>query len=330
MNTSLKKILFITLPIALGVFLIWWSLSALTVADQAEIKNAFKNVNYFWVSISLILALLSHLSRAYRWRFLLAPLGYRPHFLNSVFAIFTAYLINLAVPRAGEVARATAISKYEDIPFEKAFGTIVAERIIDVIMLLLIIAGAFFYQFDLLWDLFASKLPQNPIYLITLSIVLLTMAGVFYYVILHSKNTFIAKIRNFILGLLVGVKSIFSMKKRWAFIFHTFFIWVMYLLMFYTVCLALPETASIGLGAVVTGFVVGALSIATTNGGLGTYPVGVQQVLILYGIASNPALTFGWLMWTAQNVMILVFGGLSMLVMPIYNKNITNLISKEV
>jgi len=163
LNTSLKNILFIILPILLGVFLIWWSLSALTVTDQAEIKNAFKNANYFWIFVSLVLALLSHLSRAYRWNFLLAPLGYKPRFLNSVFAIFTAYLINLAVPRAGEVARATTISKYEDIPFEKAFGTIVAERIIDVIMLLLIIAGAFFYQFDLLWDLFASKLPQKPI-----------------------------------------------------------------------------------------------------------------------------------------------------------------------
>lgn len=320
MNTSLKKILFIILPIALGVFLIWWSLSSLTVSDQTEIKNAFKNANYFWVFISLVLALLSHLSRAYRWNFLLAPLGYKPHFLNSVFAIFTAYLINLAVPRAGEVVRATTINKYEDIPFEKAFGTIVAERIIDVIMLLLIIAGAFFYQFDLLWDLFASKLPQNPIYVITLGVVLLSLLGVFYYVILKSKNAFILKIRHFILGLLDGVASIFSMKKRWAFIFHTFFIWGMYLLMFYTVCLALPETASIGLGTVITGFVVGALSIATTNGGLGTYPVGVQQVLILYGIASNPALAFGWLMWTAQNVMILVFGGLSMLLMPIYNR----------
>lgn len=320
MNKSIKKILFILLPIVLGVFLIGWSLSSLTPSDKTEIKNAFKNANYFWIFISLLLALLSHLSRAYRWNYLLAPLGYKPRFLNSVFAIFTAYLINLALPRAGEVARATAISKYENIPFEKAFGTIVAERIIDVIMLLLIIAAAFFYQFDLLWDLMVSKLPKNPIYLILLGIVFLVFVGVIYYLLLKSKKVLFVKIRNLVFGLVEGVKSIFTMKKKWAFLGHTFFIWAMYLLMFYTVCLAMPETSSIGMGAVVTGFVVGALSIATTNGGLGTYPLGVQQVLILYGIASNPALAFGWLMWTAQNLMILVFGGLSMLIMPIYNR----------
>lgn len=321
MNTTLKKILFILLPILLGVFLIVWSLSSLSDSDKTEIKNAFQQADYFWVFISLVLALLSHLSRAYRWNFLLAPLGYKPRFLNSVFAVFAAYFINLAVPRAGEVVRATTISKYEGIPFEKAFGTIVAERIIDVLMLLLIIAGAFFYQFDLLWNLMMTKLPKNPMYTILLFGLLVVVALVFYLLLLKSKNKFFTKIRSFVLGLLDGVKSILTMQKKWVFIGHTFFIWAMYLLMFYVVSLALPETTNIPLGAVVTGFVVGALSIATTNGGLGTYPIGVQQVLILYGIATNPALAFGWLMWAAQNSMILVFGGISMLAMPLYNKD---------
>jgi len=305
----------------LGVFLIWWSLSSLSINDKQEIKNAFINANYFWVILSLVLALLSHISRAYRWRFLLEPLGYKPKLLNSFFAVFIAYLINLALPRAGEVARATTISKYENIPFEKAFGTIVAERIIDVIMLLLIIIAAFFYQFDLLWDLMLTKIPKNPIYTISLGIGFLVVAGGGYYLLIKSKNSFFVKIRTFVLGLLEGVKSIYSMQKKWQFIGHTLFIWAMYLLMFYVVCLALPETSSISLGAVITGFVVGALSIATTNGGLGTYPLGIQQVLILYGIASNPALAFGWLMWTAQNVMILIFGGISMIGISIYNRD---------
>ncbi len=110
------------------------------------------------------------------------------------------------------------------------------------------------------------------------------------------------------------------MQKKWAFLAHTIFIWAMYLLMFYTLSLSIPEVSSIGFGAIVTGFIVGALSIATTNGGLGTYPLGIQQVLILFGIASNPALAFGWLMWTTQTFMILFFGGISFLVMPLYNK----------
>jgi uncharacterized protein (TIRG00374 family) len=320
LNKSIKKIVLIILPIALGVFLIWWSLSSLTYEDKKEIKNAFNNANYFWIFLSLFLAFLSHVSRAYRWNFLLAPIGYKPKLLNSIFAVFMAYLINLALPRAGEVVRATAISKYENIPFEKAFGTIVAERIIDVIMLLFIIIGAFFYQFDLVMDLFIKKIPKNPIYIFVFGAFLVLSFGLFYYLITKSNNSIFVKIREFIKGLLDGVKSIFSMEKKWAFIAHTFFIWFMYLLMFYTVCLAIPETASIGVGGVVTGFVVGALSIATTNGGIGSYPLGVQQVLILYGIASNPALAFGWLMWSAQNIMILVFGGLSFIAIPFYNK----------
>ena len=161
MKKRFKKITLIILPVALGVFLIWWSLSALSESDKLEIKNALKNVNYFWVFISLFLGLLSHLSRAYRWKFLLAPLGYKIHFINGVFTVFIAYLINLVIPRAGEIARATAISKYESIPFEKAFGTIVVERIVDVIMLLLIIVIAFFYQFDLLKDLIHNSKRNN-------------------------------------------------------------------------------------------------------------------------------------------------------------------------
>ncbi len=320
MRKRIKKIAFIILPIALGVFLIWWSLSTLSESDKFEIKNALENANYFWIFFSLFLGLLSHLSRAYRWEFLLVPLGYKPRFMNSVFAIFIAYFINLAIPRAGEVARATAISKYESIPFEKAFGTIIAERIVDVIMLLLIIGVAFFYQFDLLMELILKKIPKDPIYLVLLGTLFVFIAGLAYFLILKSNSIFFKKIRNFIKGLLEGVKSVFSMQKKWAFLFHTFFIWGMYLLMFYTVSLALPETSNISLGVVVTGFVVGALSIATTNGGLGTYPLGVQQVLILYGIASNPALAFGWLMWTAQTFMLLLFGGISLLIMPLYNR----------
>ena len=295
-------------------------MSTLTVTDKLEIKHAFEQVNYFWIFISLFLGLLSHLSRAYRWKFLLEPLGYKPRFLNSVFTIFTAYLINLFLPRAGEVARATGISKYEAIPFEKAFGTIVAERIIDVIMLLIIVLMAFFYQFDLLSDLVIQKLPKSPlnVSLFVLLIVLLVVLS--FYLFKKSKVPFVLKIKNFAKGLLDGVYSVLSMRKRGFFIAHTFFIWFMYLMMFYPASLSMQETSHLGLGAVITGFVVGALSIATTNGGLGTYPLGVQRVLNLYGVALNPALAFGWIMWSAQTFMILVFGGLSLLIIPFYNR----------
>ncbi|RLD75355.1 MAG: TIGR00374 family protein, partial [Bacteroidetes bacterium] len=260
-------------------------------------------------------------SRAYRWQFLLEPLGYKPRFANNIMAVLVGYLVNLTIPRAGEVARATAISKYENIPFEKAFGTIVSERIADVIMLLSIIATAFFLQTKLLSSyLFKeSDSHTNLLYygLIGLSITVF----LFYRLIKKSTNPFIQKIQKFVQGLIQGVISIFRMKNKWAFIFHTVFIWSMYVLMFYVVKFALPETNNLPFSAIIVGFVVGGLSMALTNGGLGTYPVFVASAITLYGVDQNPALAFGWIMWTAQTIMVIVFGGLSFILLPIYNRN---------
>ena len=321
MKISPKKIIFTILPIALGVFLIWYSLSKLKPTDIEAIKNSFKTANYWWVGCSLFLGILSHLSRAFRWQFMLDPLGYRPKFANNVMAVLVAYLVNLIVPRAGEIARATTISKYEHIPFEKAFGTIVSERVADVIMLLGIIALAFVYQTELLSSYFFKEEDSSTNYTLY-ALGAIAVLGVFFiWLIQKSKHPLALKIQSFVLGLIQGIVSIFKMKKKWAFIFHTLFIWVMYVLMFYAVTFALPETTHLPFGAIIVGFVVGGLSMALTNGGLGTYPVFVASALTLYGIDENPALAFGWIMWTAQTLMVLVFGGLSFLVLPIYNKD---------
>ena len=307
----------------MGVFLIWYFLSKLSPQDKIDIINSFKSANYWWVLFSLILGILSHLSRAYRWQFMLEPLGFKPKLPNLIMTVLIAYLLNLLVPRSGEIARATAISKYENIPFEKAFGTIVAERIADVIMLLFIIGLAFFMQADLLKKTLFKDSSSNSLQSVLILIALLILGVVFYRFIKRSENAFFVKIRNFINGLIEGAASIFKMKKKWPFIFHTFFIWLMYVLMFYVVSFALPETTNLPFGAIIVGFVVGGLSMALTNGGLGTYPVFVASALILYNIEDNPARAFGWIMWTAQTLMILLFGGLSFLLLPIYNRNRT-------
>jgi len=320
LRINIKKITFTILPIALGVFLIWYSLSKLKPEDIASIKNSFQTANYWWVGLSLLLGILSHLSRAYRWQFMLDPLGYKPRFMNNVMAVLVAYLINLIVPRAGEIARATVMTKYEDIPFEKAFGTIVSERIADLIMLLGIIALAFFLQTELVSSYLFSDSEEGGGYTLYLLMGLGLLAILGFWLLRKSKHPFVIKIQGFIYGLIQGVVSIFKMKKKWAFIFHTVFIWLMYVLMFYAVTFALPETTHLPFGALIVGFVVGGLSMALTNGGLGTYPIFVASALTLYGIGENPALAFGWIMWTAQTAMVLLFGGLSFLMLPIYNR----------
>ena len=301
--------------------MIWYSLSKLKPNDIESIKNSFKTANYWWVIFSLVLGILSHLSRAYRWQFMLDPLGYRPKFANNIMAVLVAYLVNLIVPRAGEIARATTISKYEHIPFEKAFGTIVSERVADVIMLLGIMALAFIYQTELLSSYLFKEEDSGSGYTFYILGALVILGVLFIWLIRKSKNPLVIKIQTFIQGLIQGVVSIFRMKRKWAFIFHTVFIWTMYVLMFYVVTFALPETTHLAFGAIIVGFVVGGLSMAVTNGGLGTYPVFVASALTLYGIDENPALAFGWIMWTAQTAMVLVFGELSFIVLPIYNKD---------
>ncbi len=321
MNKKLKKTIFTILPIVLGVALIWYSLSKLESEDIQDIKKSFQTANYWWVALSLLFGILSHLSRAYRWQFLLEPLGYKPKYANSVLTVLVAYLVNLAIPRAGEFARATGISKYENIPFEKAFGTIVSERVVDTFMLLSIIATAFFLQTDLLSSYLFKDSAESSNLLIYLVIAAVILGLLFLWIIKKSTNPWIQKIQNFVYGLIQGLISIFKMKKKWAFIFHTFFIWIMYILMFYVVIFAIPETANLPLSAVIVGFVVGGLSMALTNGGLGTYPVFVASALTLYGVAENPALAFGWIMWTSQTLMVLIFGGLSFIFLPIYNRD---------
>ena len=136
MTLSIKKILKTVLPLVFGGFLVWYSISKISVDI---LLGYFKDANYNWIFLGLFFGILSHFSRAYRWKFMLDPLGFKPKFTNSILAVLVGYLVNLALPRAGEVSRALVLTNYENIPFEKGFGTIVAERIADLIMMLCII-----------------------------------------------------------------------------------------------------------------------------------------------------------------------------------------------
>jgi len=188
-------------------------------------------------------------------------------------------------------------------------------------MISIIMGIAFLLQTELLASYLFPKNSGNSYIFKFLILILVPTLGYFLYRILKkSKNPTILKIINFSKGLLDGIKSILKMKKKWQFIFHTVFIWLMYVLMFYSVTFALPETTNLPVAAIIVGFVVGGLSMALTNGGLGSYPVFVASALILYHVDNNPARAFGWIMWTAQTLMVVVFGGLSFIFIPIYNK----------
>jgi hypothetical protein len=315
LNTSIKKVLKITLPLLVGIFLVWYSLSDI---EPEEFIGYFKNANYWWVALGLLFGILSHLSRAYRWKFMLEPLGYKPAFANSTMAVLVAYLVNYAVPRAGEISRATVMTNYEDIPFEKGFGTIVAERIADLIMMLLIVAITLFIQFDFIFDLLSKNFDPLKIGISLVALVLFFVLFTRY--VKKSTKGFGLKIKTFVGGLIEGVTSIFKMKNKWPFIFHTVFIWAMYVLMFWATIPAI-KGLEVPFGGVLIGFIAGGFSIAATNGGVGSYPVAVTAAFLLFGVDESIGKSFAWVMWTAQTAMIIVFGGLSFLMLPIYNKD---------
>ena len=299
----------------MGVFLIWYSLSKISIDELIE---HFKTANYFYIILGVVLGLLSHLSRAYRWLFQLEPLGYKVKFGNSLMAVFATYLINYTIPRAGEVARATILTNYEGVPFEKGFGTIVAERVADVIVMLLIVAITLFLEFDFIYNFFVDKF--NPAKVISGFIVLLILGLLFVFYVRKSTSKIALKIKSFVNGLIEGALSIFKMKKKWAFIFHTLFIWGMYVLMFYVTSFAITGLQPIPFGAILIGFIAASFSIAATNGGLGSYPVAVFGAFAIFSIPEEPSIAFGWIMWSSQTVMIIVLGGLSLLFLPLYNR----------
>lgn len=315
MNKNTKNVLKIVLPLLLGGFLVWYSLSDI---KTDEFIGYFKNANYWWVSFGLFFGILSHLSRAYRWKFMLEPMGYKPAFTNSAMAVLVAYLVNYVLPRAGEVSRAVVMTNYENVPFEKGFGTIVAERVADMLMMLIIIIITLFIQFDFILDLLIQNF--DPIKIGIMIAVLILFFIFFTHYVKKAKKGLGLRIKTFVSGLIEGVTSIFKMKKKWPFIFHTVFIWLMYIMMFWATIPAV-EGLNVPLGAILIGFIAGGFSIAATNGGVGLYPVAVTGAFLLFGVDEDLAKAFAWIMWVAQTAMIIVFGGLSFLILPIYNKN---------
>ena len=286
---------------------------------MSELLSYFKEANYTWIGLGVLLGVLSHLSRAYRWKFMINPMGYKLHIPNSFMAVMAAYLINYTIPRAGEISRASIVANYEGIPFEKGFGTIVAERIADLVMMLLIIAITLFLEFEYIYDFFAERFDTNKILIGIGGLIVLSI--VFVLFIRRSNSKLALKIKGFVAGLIEGVLSIFKMKQKWAFVGHTLFIWLMYVLMFYVTTFALDETSGIPFAAILIGFISGSFSIAATNGGVGSYPVAIFLAFSFFGIAEDASMAFGWIMWTAQTLMVIVLGGLSLLFLPIYNKS---------
>lgn len=281
-------------------------------------KSYFKDVNYGYLLLSLLFMKVSHASRAYRWKYSLLYLGYQSSFLNNFMAISVGYLLNLTIPRSGELSRAAVLQKYDNIPFDKGFGTIIAERIIDLVFLLAFVIITVALQYHYLIDFISEQVPITKLIVVLGILAILGITGL--YLLYTSNWKFFVFIRAKIAGLVEGVLSIFKMPHRIPFIAHTFFIWIGFVLTFYFGTKALPQTADISLGVTMVAFVVGSLAISFTNGGFGAFPLMIAKVLALYGISLTAGTAFGWILWTTQTLLVVVLGGLSFLLLPVVNR----------
>lgn len=319
MKNKIGKSLSILIPLLLGIGLIVYQYNSFTTEQINEIKSYFKTANYFYIYLSLFVALFGYWSRAYRWRFSLRQMGYETKFHNDFMAVCVCYLMNLTVPRSGEVSRAVVLKKYEKIPFDKVFGTIIAERIVDTIIFFLFVIAAFLLQFNTLKDYVYKIIPFEKL----LIMLVLAVIGFIIFILLwmYSKLRIILLLKEKLSGLVEGMTSLLKMEKKWEYLFHSFFIWFTYLLMFYLTIFALKETSDIGIKAVVIGFVFGTLANGFTNGGFGAFPLLVAQVFMLYGISNTAGTAFGWLVWTSQTVLMIALGGISFLLLPILNRS---------
>jgi len=306
------------IPLGIGVFLIYYSLSTITTDQRALIWSYIEQAHPLPVLISIIFGTLSHISRAYRWKFMLNPLGYQPSFFNLIGAVLINYLSNLGIPRSGDILRITVISVYEKISFSKGLGTVISERVIDIVIMMFLVFSAMYIGGDWVQE----KLSGSTLLLVSFGVFIGMVVAImtFPFMINTKRFPYLAQIKDFFFNIVQGIVSIRSIPNALGFWAHTVFIWLMYILMFWMIQFSLPEAALLSPKAALMGFVAGGLSIIVTNGGIGLYPIAVAAVLSHYGMPYEMALAYGWIAWSTQTLMILLFGGLSFALLPVFNR----------
>lgn len=318
--------------LGLGVLFIWLFLRKLSPDQKQEIWDSFWGANYWWALLSILLGILSHFVRSMRWKILLKPMGYNPRLVNAFSCVMIGYFANLALPRLGEVTRCTALARYEKIPFQKSFGTVIVERVID----LMIFAGLFFLNLILQWgrikdyvyDKIYSPLAERFQFLqdtghVWMILIVSSLAVVIILYLARKRFAhfkFYQKIRSLILGLLEGLISITRIKKPITFILQSLLIWFLYYLMLYVCFFSFAETSHLGPEAALAMLVFGSIGIMIVQGGIGIYPAIIAEVTSLYGIAATTGYALGWLAWTAQTLMIIFAGIAAVLLLPALNK----------
>ena len=311
----MKKQLRILIPIVLGVFFIYITYRLTSQAERLLIWNYIKSAQIQYVVGAMLFGASADIIRGLRWQLLSKAIGYSSGTINSIASVFMCYTSNMAIPRSGEIIRATALSEYNKIPIGKTFGTIAAERVIDISISILILFLVWILQYDVILESFFNEdylmFIDNNFWLI-FSTVNILIAIIFILI------TRVKKIKRFFKSVLEGFLSLTKLKKKlFPFILLSLLIWTCYVLAFFTIKFSVTELNVIDNSLIFPAFVVGVFSISLSNHGLGVYPLAIALFLSNFGISTEIGLTYGWLAWSCQAIITLIFGGLSFFVLPL-------------
>lgn len=327
---TIVPILKYVLLLAVGAILLWLAFRG---QDLSKIVSELKNANYSWVFVSVFVSLIAHYVRGLRWKMLVKPLGYSPSNFNMFNAVMVGYLANLAVPRMGEVSRCGVLTKTDEVPLQSLIGTVIIERIIDVIFLLGILILSILIEFSTIKDfLFTNILNpilekfQNAQASLLLAIALFLVLIIAFLLIkkYHQKllnNKIYAKLWNVISGFKDGILSVSKMQNKGLFIFYSVVIWAMYTISTWVCFFAIAPTSELSLSTALFVMAVGGIGMsAPVQGGIGAYEAAIQVALLVYGISSADGLSYATLNHSSQILSILIVGSISLLFIFISNK----------
>ncbi len=347
MQAKIKNMLKYAVMICVTAFLLWLSFDNIQVAEGESkfdfIGNVWGDANKPFLFLSALAAVLSHVVRAERWKLLLNPMGHKTNLKQGFLSVMVGYFINLAIPRGGEVSRCYNLYRLNKTPVEVSLGTVVAERVIDLIFLILLIGISFLIELDNLLFFFKSEEMQKltgsgsgefPYMLVVGG--LLLIVGVYLivrYVLAKRKIfalRFISKGKKILKGIKSGITAVFKLEQRILFILYSLIIWLLYYFMMYLVMLAFPETAELGFLAALTIFVIGGIAMAVPlPGGAGSFHILVPLgLVILYGMSQDKAVAFTFIFHGWQTLVIILVGALSLFLSQVKTNKIVSEHSK--
>src|SRR5688572_28956134 len=322
MKGKLSDILKYVILLGIAAALLFYAFKGM---DVKKIMHEILNANMFWVAVSGVISIIAFVVRAHRWNLLIEPMGYSPSLKNTTYAVMVGYLANFFIPRLGEVTRCGALSKAESIPFNKLFGTVIVERIIDVLSLIVCIILAALLEHKRLGNFFTEnifdpvilkfqQLANSPLILAAIIVLLTSLVIAIIYFIKKTKAKGTdSKISKLIKGFIDGLRSVANLKRPGLFIFQSAFIWVLYYLGVYVALFALPFTSGLGAGAALFLLVAGGIGMsAPVQGGIGAYHLFVSQGLVLYGVLREDGLAFATMLHGLQFILVILLGVVSM------------------